>query len=247
MILGVIPSRFASTRFPGKPLADIAGMTMIERVYRQAMQATSLTKLLVATDDQRIFDHVRSFGGEVIMTREDHPSGTDRCNEVLQRVGNAFQYVINIQGDEPFIAPGQIDELASVLKEGESELATLIVPVVDPGVLESATDVKVVLNEKMEALYFSRQAIPYIKGVGRSEWLKHATYYRHVGLYAYRRDILEKIARLPPSPLEKAESLEQLRWLENGFRIRCAITAHESYSIDTPADLENMLRKMKLG
>jgi 3-deoxy-manno-octulosonate cytidylyltransferase (CMP-KDO synthetase) len=246
MILGIIPSRYASTRFPGKPLAAMAGKTMIERVYGQAKQSASLDKLIVATDDQRIFDHVKQFGGDVVMTRPDHPSGTDRCFEVLQQEKDQFQYVINIQGDEPFIDPGQIDELAGVLKDPGTELATLIIPVEDPEVLESKTDVKVVVNNKMEALYFSRQAIPFVKGLEMSKWLHHSTYYRHVGLYAYRRDILEKISRLPPSQLELAESLEQLRWLENGFNIRCAITTHESYSVDTPADLENVLRRLKI-
>jgi 3-deoxy-manno-octulosonate cytidylyltransferase (CMP-KDO synthetase) len=241
MIVGIIPARYASTRFPGKPLIDIRGKSMVQRVYEQASKSKSLQKVVVATDDQRIYDHVQAFGGAAVMTGDAHPSGTDRCREALQQLGEEFQYVINIQGDEPFIDPSQIDTLAAVLEDGTTELATLIIPVHDHEILFDMGEVKVTLNTRMEALYFSRMVIPYIKGVAQHEWHLHHPYYRHVGMYAYRSDILEQITQLPVSPLEKAESLEQLRWLENGFRIKCAITDFESHCIDTPEDVEKVL------
>jgi 3-deoxy-manno-octulosonate cytidylyltransferase (CMP-KDO synthetase) len=243
MILGVIPARYASTRFPGKPLIDIEGKTMIQRVYEQAGKSSALDKVVVATDDERIYDHVQSFGGVAVMTAEHHPSGTDRCWDALQNAGGEYEYIINIQGDEPFIDPSQIDLLASVLKEG-TELATLIIPVTDHEVLFDIGEVKVVLNDRMEGLYFSRMVIPYIKGVAQQDWHKHHNYYRHVGMYAYRRDILEQVTKLSVSSLEKAESLEQLRWLENGFKIKCAVTQHDSHCIDLPEDVEKVLRLM---
>ncbi len=244
MIAGIIPARYASSRFPGKSLIDIQGKSMIQRVYEEAAKSKSLNKLVVATDDKRILDHVQSFGGEAVMTAENHPSGTDRCYDALQQLGGDYQYVINIQGDEPFINPTQIDELAAILKDGSAELATQMIPVSNYEELFDKGEVKIVLNNKMEALYFSRMVIPFIKGVDEKEWHKHHTYYRHVGMYAYRRDVLEKITRLSVSSLEKAESLEQLRWLENGFRIKCVITHFESHCIDTPEDVEKVLRRM---
>ncbi len=244
MILGVIPARYASSRFPGKPLIDIQGKTMIQRVYEQASASEKLSKVVVATDDQRIFDHVVSFGGEAIMTKEDHPSGTDRCYEALQKTGTHYNYVINIQGDEPFIDPSQINLLADLLNDETVELATLMIPVDSHEVLFDAGEVKIVLNENNEALYFSRMVIPYIKGIDQKDWHKHFNYYRHVGMYAYRNDVLKKITGLPPSSLEKAESLEQLRWLENGLKIKCALTQHDSHCIDTPEDVEKVLRRL---
>jgi 3-deoxy-manno-octulosonate cytidylyltransferase (CMP-KDO synthetase) len=245
MIIGIIPARYASTRFPGKPLIDIAGKSMIQRVYEQASKSKSLSKVVVATDDARILDHVVAFGGEAVMTKEEHPSGTDRCWEALQKAGSEYQYVINIQGDEPFIDPQQIDSLAEIL-DGETELATQIIPVHDYESLKDMGEVKVVLNKNMEALYFSRMIIPYIKGVPEEEWHLHHTYYRHVGMYAYRANVLEKITRLPVSSLEKAESLEQLRWLENGFKVKCALTNFESHCIDTAEDVERVLKILNL-
>ncbi|MFL5753873.1 MAG: 3-deoxy-manno-octulosonate cytidylyltransferase [Bacteroidia bacterium] len=244
MILGVIPARYASTRFPGKPLIDIQGKSMIRRVYEQASLSGKLNKVVVATDDQRIAEHVVAFGGEVVMTKENHPSGTDRCFEALQKSGEKYKYVINIQGDEPFIDPSQIDLLTDLLKDGTTELATLMIPVDSYEVLFDMGEVKIVLNDKMEALYFSRMVIPYVKGVEQKDWHKHYAYFRHVGMYAYRSDILEQITKLMPSPLEKAESLEQLRWLENGYKIRCAITSHDSHCIDSPEDVAKVLRLM---
>jgi 3-deoxy-manno-octulosonate cytidylyltransferase (CMP-KDO synthetase) len=244
MIAGIIPARYASTRFPGKSLIDIQGKSMIQRVYEEAAKSKSLHKLVVATDDERILHHVQLFGGEAVMTGADHPSGTDRCWDALQQLGEGYQYVINIQGDEPFINPAQIDELVAILHDGAVELATQMIPVSNHEELFDKGEVKIVLNDKMEALYFSRMVIPFIKGVDESVWHKHHTYYRHVGMYDYRRDVLEKITMLPVSALEKAESLEQLRWLEHGFKIKCVITHFESHCIDTPADVEKVLRRM---
>lgn len=241
MIIGIIPSRYSSTRFPGKALCDINGKSMVQRVYEQSKKSVALDKVIVATDDQRIFDHVLSFGGEAVMTSSDHPSGTDRCREALQQLKESYEYVINIQGDEPFIDPQQIDELAAALKDGNAELATQMIPVNSSEMLFDKGEVKIVLNTNSEALYFSRMVIPFIKGVDEKEWHLHHAYYRHVGLYAYRHDILEKITKLPVSSLEKAESLEQLRWLENGYKIKCVVTTFESHCVDTPEDLERLL------
>jgi 3-deoxy-manno-octulosonate cytidylyltransferase (CMP-KDO synthetase) len=241
MIAGIIPARFASTRFPGKALVDIKGKTMIQRVYEQAQKSNALDTLVVATDDVRILEHVLSFGGNAVMTAADHPSGTDRCYDALKQLSGNYNYVINIQGDEPMIDPEQINELAAVLTDGQTEIATQMIPVSSHDMLFDTGEVKIVLNSAQEAMYFSRMVIPYIKGVPEREWHLHHTYYRHVGMYAYRSDILEKITRQSVSSLEKAESLEQLRWVENGFRIKCVPTTYESHCIDTQEDLARML------
>jgi 3-deoxy-manno-octulosonate cytidylyltransferase (CMP-KDO synthetase) len=243
-ILGVIPARYASSRFPGKPLLDILGKSMIRRVYEQSMASGSLHKVVVATDDARIYDHVKAFGGQVVMTSDTHPSGTDRCFEALTLETDSYDYVVNIQGDEPFIDPSQIELLAGLL-DGTTELATLIIRVDTAELVFDKGEVKVVLNKTGEALYFSRNPIPFLKGVPESEWHLHHPYYRHVGLYAYRADILKSISGLAPSALEKAESLEQLRWIENGYRIRTALTTFDSHCIDTPEDVEKALRLLK--
>ncbi|WP_375445677.1 3-deoxy-manno-octulosonate cytidylyltransferase [uncultured Fibrella sp.] len=241
-ILGIIPARYASTRFPAKALVDIDGKSMIQRVYEQARQATSLTAVVVATDDVRIFDHVQAFGGQVVMTGTHHQSGTDRCQEVVEQLGGTYPYVVNIQGDEPFIQPRQIDLLTSVL-DGVTELATLVKAITDSAILINPNSPKVVVSQLdgslREALYFSRHPIPYQRDRPGdvAAWLQHHTYWKHIGLYAYRTDILAQITKLPPSPLEKAETLEQLRWLESGYRIRVVETDLESYGIDTPEDL----------
>ncbi len=252
MIIGIIPARYGSTRYPGKPLIDIQEKTMIQRVYEQASKAKCLSEVIVATDDVRILEHVESFGGKAVMTHPNHPSGTDRCWEVIQAHWGPMEeifvpplapnglYVINIQGDEPFVAPEQIDELGAML-DGSVELASQMIPVTDAELLFDIGEAKVIINEQFEAIYFSRQVIPYLKGVDPQEWHKHHTYYRQVGMYAYRADILEKITRLPVSPLEKAESLEQLRWLQNGFKIKMGLTTYESHCIDTPEDVEKIL------
>jgi len=246
MILGVIPARYASSRFPGKPLATILGKSMIQRVYEQAKKSGKLQDVVVATDDDRIFNHVKSFGGNVVMTEPNHPSGTDRCFEAFKKTNKEYTYIINIQGDEPFIDPSQIDLLANVC-DGKTELATLMIPVDSHEVLFDNGEVKITMNNKHEALYFSREVIPHIKGVDKKDWHKHFPYYRHVGMYAYRADVLKEITTLVPSSLEKAESLEQLRWLENGFKIKLAITDFDSHCIDTPEDIEKVLRLMKLS
>lgn len=247
-ILGVIPARYASTRFPAKMLADIKGKPMIQHVYERASRANCLAKLVVATDNQLIIDAVKNFGGEAVLTREEHPSGTDRCYEALQiteaTTQKKFDYVINIQGDEPFIIPQQIELLASRL-DGTTEIATLIIKTLDSQALFNTGEVKVVLDKDQNGIYFSRQVIPFLRNVPQEEWLSHHTFYRHVGMYAYRADILAQITQLAPSILEKAESLEQLRWIENGFKIKTAITEHDSYCVDTPEDLQRLLKTVK--
>ncbi|MDF2447569.1 MAG: kdsB [Bacteroidota bacterium] len=244
-ILGIIPARYASTRFPGKPLIDILGKSMLQRVYEQAKKSTYLREVVVATDDERIYSHVESFGGKAIYTKTEHPSGTDRCYEAYQSLGENFEYVVNIQGDEPFIDPSQIDLICSECT-GNTQLATLMIPVDSHEVLFDMGEVKITLNSHLEALYFSRMVIPFIKGKPQEEWHKHHTYYRHVGMYAYRTDILEQITQLKPSSLENAESLEQLRWLENGYKVKCAITHFDSHCIDTPEDIEKVIRLMNI-
>ncbi len=242
-IVGIIPARYASTRYPGKPLISILGKSMIQRVYERACESKLLSKVVVATDDERIATHVEEFGGTCVITAPSHPSGTDRCFEALQLLGEPFDYVINIQGDEPFIVPAQIDELAMVC-DGSSELVTQMIKVSNEESLFDPGEVKIVLNENQEALYFSRMVIPYLKGVDQSQWHLHHNYYRHVGMYAYRSDVLETLTKLIPSSLEKAESLEQLRWLQNGFKIRLVQTEYESHCIDTPQDLERVLKTL---
>ncbi|MDP3558184.1 MAG: 3-deoxy-manno-octulosonate cytidylyltransferase [Bacteroidota bacterium] len=244
-IIGIIPARFASTRFPGKPLVEIKGKSMIQRVFEQTKKSNLLNKIIIATDDLRIAEHVKSFGAEAILTKAEHPSGTDRCYEAYQLLGQTFDYVLNIQGDEPFLDPEQINSLAKVCN-GDVEIATQMIKCTDNDVLFDKGEVKIVLNQNKEALYFSRNVIPHIKGKDEKEWHKHFDYYRHVGMYVYRTDILEKITKLKPSALELAESLEQLRWLENGYKINCVDTTYDSHCIDTPEDIEKVLRLMNI-
>lgn len=235
-VLGIIPARFASTRFPGKPLTDINGKTMIRRVYEQAT-ASGLSEVIVATDDERIYDHVLEFGGKAVMTAEHHQSGTDRCFEAYKLHNKPYDYIINIQGDEPFIKPEQIDLVASCFNRPGTQLATLVKKITTEEELFNVNAPKVVLSTSGDALYFSRQAIPYCRNVPQDIWHKQHTYYKHIGIYGYRADILEQITQLPPSALELAESLEQLRWLENGFKITTALTEFETIGIDSPEDL----------
>ncbi|HQQ93707.1 MAG TPA: 3-deoxy-manno-octulosonate cytidylyltransferase [Bacteroidia bacterium] len=242
-ILGIIPARYASTRFPGKPLALIQGMSMLERVYRQSTKTDTLSEVIIATDDERIVELAESFQASVVMTGANHPSGTDRCYEAYSKYGKAFDYVLNIQGDEPFLHPRQIDSLALAC-DGEAEILTQMIPCTDPAVLFDKGEVKIVLKPNGEALYFSRSVIPHIKNQDEADWVNHFTYYRHVGMYAYKTEVLKAISILKPSALELAESLEQLRWLENGFRIRCVETDYDSHCIDTPEDIEKVLRLM---
>lgn len=217
---------------------------MIQRVIEQAEQATMLKEIIVATDDERIFRHVTSLGKKVVMTSNQHPSGTDRCLEALTVSGIAADAVINIQGDEPFVAPEQIDALAQLISLDEVEIATLAKKIDEIDVLFDPNKVKVVFANNGRAIYFSRHAIPYQKSIPQEEWLKHQTYYKHLGLYAYKTPVLQAISALPPSPLEMAESLEQLRWLESGKSIFVAETAIETPAIDTPSDLENIIKSM---
>jgi 3-deoxy-manno-octulosonate cytidylyltransferase (CMP-KDO synthetase) len=241
--LGIIPARFASTRFPGKPLVDIGGKTMVQRVYEQACQ-TALEKVVVATDDQRICDHVASFGGQVVMTSDRHPSGTDRCAEVATLPQYAdCQIIVNVQGDEPFIGPAQINLALEVLLSDEKcPIATLAKQISPDSKLDllDPNMVKVVFDKDKHALYFSRWPLPFHRNIQREDWLANGIFYKHIGLYAFRKDVLLQIAKLPPSHLELAESLEQLRWLENGYPIGVALTEYESISIDSPADLEKV-------
>ena len=239
-ILGIIPARYASTRFPAKALADVGGKSMINRVYEQAKKCKSISKLIVATDHEEILRHVLSFNGNICLTSEDHASGTDRCQEVLSKEMDVYDYVINIQGDEPFISPDQIDLLASLL-DGNTEIATLVKKIHSVEQLFNPNLVKAVINKNNEALYFSRSAIPYFRNESQSEWVTHHTYYKHIGMYAYRADVLKNITTLKVSSLEKAESLEQLRWLENGFKIKVKETEIETIGIDTPEDLKKAL------
>jgi 3-deoxy-manno-octulosonate cytidylyltransferase (CMP-KDO synthetase) len=241
-IIGIIPARYASTRFPAKALAMIGDKTMIQRVYEQAQKAKSLAEVLVATDHQLIYEHVRSFGGNVVMTSEQHQSGTDRCQEAYQNSGYSADYVINIQGDEPFIQPQQIDILAQCLAENPP-LATLVKKITDTETLLNPNTPKVIINQQNEAVYFSRQTIPYLRGIAENEWLKHHIFFKHIGIYAYRSDVLENITKLSVSSWEKVESLEQLRWLENGYKIKVAVTEYDSHGIDTPEDLQKAEKK----
>ncbi|OUN73363.1 3-deoxy-manno-octulosonate cytidylyltransferase [Barnesiella sp. An55] len=240
--IGIIPARYASTRFPGKPLADMKGKYMIQRVYEQASKV--LDRVCVATDDDRIFNAVQSFGGQVVMTSTLHRSGTDRCFEAYNNLGGHEDVVINIQGDEPFIKPEQIESLIACFDSPQTQIATLVRPFeATEGyeALANPNSPKVVMNERHEALYFSRSVIPYLRGVEPAEWLARHTYYKHIGMYGYRADVLAQITRLPQSSLELAESLEQLRWLQNGYTIKVGITTQETIGIDTPADLQKAI------
>lgn len=253
--IGIIPARYASTRFPGKPLADMAGKPMIQRVYEQVEKA--LDAVYVATDDQRIFDAVKAFGGKVVMTDPNHQSGTDRCYEAYLKIkneelrmknGNGSDIIINIQGDEPFIQVEQIELLKACFNDANTQIATLVKSFTeDDGMdaLFNPNTPKVLLNKKNEALYFSRSVIPYMRGIDSSEWIKHHTYFKHIGLYAYYADVLKEITSFPPSCLEIAEGLEQLRWLEYGYRIKAGITNHETIGIDTPEDMEKAIEFLK--
>lgn len=256
IFIGIIPARYASTRFPGKPLADLCGKTIIQRVYEQASKKLDI--VIVATDDQRIYDCVQSFGGEVIMTSPSHTCGTDRVYEAFQHYYESSQItntledivVVNIQGDEPFIQPDQIKALMDCFP---TEIATLVHPFTVNDTwedLQNPNYVKVAIAREKDnsnssiignALYFSRTPIPYMRGVEQKEWLKGGQYFRHIGLYAYRADVLGRITQLPPSILEQTECLEQLRWLENGLQIRVALTHHTSIGIDTPEDLQHAI------
>lgn len=235
--IGIIPARYASTRFPGKPLAKLDGKPIIQHVYENAAKA--LAGVWVATDDERIAEAVKRFGGNYVMTRDDHQSGTDRCAEAaaVLSVNHDFDVVINIQGDEPFVRKEQVEGLKSCFEDESTEIATLVKKIEQEETLFNPNRPKVVMDVQQNALLFSREAIPHIRGVEKENWLTHHEFYSHLGMYAYRSDVLQEITKLTPSKLELAESLEQLRWLENGFRIKVAQTCFESLGIDTPEDL----------
>lgn len=240
-IVGIIPARFASSRFPGKPLADIGGKTMIERVYTQAKKSGCLYDVIVATDDKFILEKVKSFNGKACLTSPDHPSGTDRCAEVIDTLKITCDAIVNIQGDEPFIDPGQIDLLCSCFDDPRTDLATLIKKIDDPEILLNPNAPKVIVDHEQFAIYFSRHPVPFVRGVSEDKWLEKHAFYQHIGIYGYRERVLKEITRLPPSSLEKAESLEQLRWLEYGYKIKTAITTFDTIAIDTPQDLDRVL------
>lgn len=242
-IIGIIPARYASTRFPGKPLVMLGDKQIIERVYRQVEGI--LDEVVVATDDKRIFDAVAAFGGKVVMTSTEHRSGTDRVMEAYSKLGEKYDVIVNIQGDEPFIQPEQIKQLCQCFNDDNVDIATLVKPFTeDDGIaaLENHNSPKVVLDNNMRAMYFSRSVIPYLRGVDKNEWLKKHTFYKHIGMYAYRADALQRITSLPQSTLELAESLEQLRWIENGLTIKVGVTQQETIGIDTPEDLKRAER-----
>lgn len=245
-VAAIIPARYASTRFPGKPLVSIGGKTMIQRVYEQASKAVEI--VYVATDDDRILNAVRDFGGKAVMTSTDHFSGTDRCNEAVERImeetGWRIDIVLNIQGDEPFIKPEQITMLKSCFNDETVQIATLIRKAGKGEDIFNPNQVKVILDSEANAIYFSRAAIPFCRGLEKAEWSVERVFFKHLGLYGYRTETLKKITRMPRSFLEIAESLEQNRWIENSLKIRTAITDYESISIDTPDDLERALKHL---
>lgn len=237
--VGIIPARYASQRFPGKPLAILGGKTVIQRVYEQVGKV--LDDVYVATDDDRIKNTVEGFGGKAIMTSPDHKSGTDRIEEAVEEIGGDFDVVINIQGDEPFIHESQIKELCACFDDADTQIATLGKPfTAEMGMeaLENPNSPKIVVDNRGYAMYFSRSVIPYIRNTRREEWIGQFPYLKHIGLYAYRRDVLRQVTQLPQSSLEIAESLEQLRWLQNGYKIKVGLTDVETVGIDTPEDLQ---------
>lgn len=236
-ILGIIPSRYLSTRFPGKPLVEINGKTMIQRVYEQAKKANCLTDIVIATDDERIYNHTKALDFNVVYTSSYHKSGTDRCAEVLAKSKKRYDVVINIQGDEPYINPMQIEEIGNCFADVKTEIATLIKKINNVEELFNPNKPKVVFSKNNFALYFSRNTIPFLKDFNKEEWINNNSFFKHVGIYGYRSDVLQKIIKLPVSSLENLEGLEQLRWLENGYNIKVKETKFESISIDTPEDL----------
>lgn len=245
--LVIIPARYASSRFPGKPLVDIGGKPMIRRVYEQASEAVD--NVYVATDDDRILKTVNNFKGKAVMTSPDHKSGTDRCAEAVklieEKTGKNFEIIINVQGDEPFLQPEQLDTIKSCFNTPDTQIATLIKPITETENIFDENKTKVIISNKKEAIYFSRSPIPYVKGRLRDEWSTSHQFYLHIGLYAYKKDTLLSITKLSPSVLEIAESLEQLRWIENGYKIKVEITEYNSLGIDTPEDLDK-IKKMGL-
>ncbi|MBB4077920.1 3-deoxy-manno-octulosonate cytidylyltransferase (CMP-KDO synthetase) [Lewinella aquimaris] len=243
MVLAVIPARYASARLPGKPLVDIGGQTLIQRVYAAVVKCESLDQVVVATDDERIFRHVEDFGGAVVMTAATHPSGTDRVAEAARNFPEA-SIVVNVQGDEPFIQPEQIAAVVDPFRDEKLSICTLATPMRDEHALLSPNVVKVVRDEAGRALYFSRHAIPFLREVPIGRWIDQQKHLQHIGLYAYRAEVLQQLTVLPTAPLELDESLEQLRWLSAGYRIYVGLTDLPSIGVDTPADLEEAIRRV---
>lgn len=233
--IAIIPARYASTRFPGKPLAMLGGKSVIQRVYEQV--SSVLEDVYVATDDQRIFDAVEAFGGHVVMTSSNHKSGTDRIQEAVTNIGGEWDVVVNVQGDEPFIQASQIKIVCQCFEDAETQIATLGKPFTSMEAVRNPNSPKIVVDNRSYAMYFSRSVIPFVRGQQEETWLQHYPFLKHLGLYAYRSNVLSEITRLPQSSLEIAESLEQLRWLQNGYRIKVGITDVETIGIDTPEDL----------
>lgn len=234
--IGIIPARYASTRFPGKPLALLGGKPVIQHVYEKV--AAVLEAAYVATDDERIYDVVKSFGGQVVMTRPDHKSGTDRIEEAIEKIGGEWDVVVNVQGDEPFVAKSQLDTICHCFDDPTTQIATLGKPFESMEAVQNPNSPKIVVDNMGFAMYFSRSVIPYVRGKEMSSWLTHYPFLKHLGIYAYRKDVLRQVTQLPQSSLEIAESLEQLRWLQNGFKIKVGTTDVETVGIDTPQDLE---------
>lgn len=234
--IGIIPARYASTRFPGKPLALLGGKPVIQHVYEKV--AAVLEAAYVATDDERIYDVVKSFGGQVVMTRTDHKSGTDRIEEAIEKIGGEWDVVVNVQGDEPFVAKSQLDTICHCFDDPTTQIATLGKPFESMEAVQNPNSPKIVVDNMGFAMYFSRSVIPYVRGKEESSWLTHYPFLKHLGIYAYRKDVLRQVTQLPQSSLEIAESLEQLRWLQNGFKIKVGTTDVETVGIDTPQDLE---------
>lgn len=234
--IGIIPARYASTRFPGKPLALLGGKPVIQHVYEKV--AAVLEAAYVATDDERIYDVVKSFGGQVVMTRTDHKSGTDRIEEAIEKIGGEWDVVVNVQGDEPFVAKSQLDSICHCFDDPTTQIATLGKPFESMEAVQNPNSPKIVVDNMGFAMYFSRSVIPYVRGKEKSSWLTHYPFLKHLGIYAYRKDVLRQVTQLPQSSLEIAESLEQLRWLQNGFKIKVGTTDVETVGIDTPQDLE---------
>lgn len=234
--IGIIPARYASTRFPGKPLALLGGKPVIQQVYEKV--AAVLEAAYVATDDERIYDVVKSFGGQVVMTRTDHKSGTDRIEEAIEKIGGEWDVVVNVQGDEPFVAKSQLDTICHCFDDPTTQIATLGKPFESMEAVQNPNSPKIVVDNMGFAMYFSRSVIPYVRGKEKSSWLTHYPFLKHLGIYAYRKDVLRQVTQLPQSSLEIAESLEQLRWLQNGFKIKVGTTDVETVGIDTPQDLE---------
>lgn len=241
----IIPARYASTRFPGKPLAVLSGKTVIQRVCEQVQSV--LSEVYVATDDERISQAVEQFGGKPVMTRSDHKSGTDRIEETVEKTGTQADVIINVQGDEPFIQSSQIETLMHLFEDPETQIGTLGKRFETLEALQNPNSPKIVVDNRGFALYFSRSVIPYIRGVGPNDWLGHYPFLKHLGVYAYRREVLQQVTRLSQSSLEKAESLEQLRWLQNGYRIRVGLTDVETVGIDTPEDLQRAETFLRLS